>query len=72
MRQLFFETDEMILFLRLQIVGSPKSAAAAKQELLEKKVEWEARSFEVKIEVDPEFHPKIIGKWSNHENVEHS
>jgi len=44
------------------IVGSPKSAAAAKEELLEKKAEWEARSFEVKIQVDPEFHPKIIGR----------
>lgn len=51
------------------IVGSPKSAAAAKEALLEKrnelevvKAEKELRSFEVKIQVDAEFHPKIIGK----------
>jgi polyribonucleotide nucleotidyltransferase len=51
------------------IVGSPKSAAAAKEALLEKRTELEAqkadkeaKSFEVRLQVDRDFHPKIIGK----------
>lgn len=44
------------------ISGSPKSCAAAKQALHEKQKEIEARSFEVQLKVDPEFHPKIIGQ----------
>jgi polyribonucleotide nucleotidyltransferase len=43
--------------------------AAAKEALLNLKEDFEskekdreARSFEVKVQVDPEFHPKIIGK----------
>jgi len=44
------------------ISGSPKSAAAAKEALLEKRHELEAKSFEVKLQVDAEYHPKIIGQ----------
>lgn len=51
------------------ITGSPKNAAAAKESLLRKREELEEekrvkelKSFEVKVEVDPEYHPKIIGR----------
>ena len=50
-------------------MGSPKNAAAAKEALIEKRAELEAeklhrelRSYEVQVKVDPEYHPKIIGK----------
>lgn len=53
----------------IKILGSPKNAAAAKKALLNLKEDLdakdrdrEARSFEVRVQVDPEFHPKIIGK----------
>jgi len=53
----------------IKILGSPKNVAAAKEALLNlredldaKERDREARSFEVKVQVDPEFHPKIIGK----------
>lgn len=51
------------------ITGSPKNAAAAKESLLRKREELEEekrvkelKSFEVRVEVDPEYHPKIIGR----------
>jgi len=50
-------------------LGSPKNASAAKDALLSLKDEFdlkdkdrEAQSFEVTVEVDAEFHPKLIGK----------
>jgi transcription antitermination factor NusA-like protein len=53
----------------IKIMGSPKNCAAAKEALLNLKEDFDAkerdrqaRSFELKVEVDPEFHPKIIGK----------
>lgn len=53
----------------IKILGSPKNCAAAKEALLNlkedldaKERDREARSFEVRVQVDPEFHPKIIGK----------
>jgi transcription antitermination factor NusA-like protein len=52
----------------IQILGSPKNAAAAKEALLaireEREIEKrnkELKSYEIKIQVDPEYHPKIIG-----------
>jgi rRNA processing protein Krr1/Pno1 len=54
----------------IKILGSPKNCDSAKEALLnlkedleEKDREREARSFVVKVQVDPEFHPKIIGKY---------
>lgn len=51
------------------ITGTASNAEEAKRMLLEKvdelekeKAEKEAKSFEVKLEVNPEYHPKIIGK----------
>jgi polyribonucleotide nucleotidyltransferase len=53
----------------IKILGSPKNCAAAKDALLNLKEDFdakerdrEARSFVVRVSVDPEFHPKIIGK----------
>ncbi|XP_021963131.1 vigilin isoform X2 [Folsomia candida] len=53
----------------IKILGSPKNCAAAKEALLNLKEDLEgmerdreARSFIVRVQVDPEFHPKIIGK----------
>jgi polyribonucleotide nucleotidyltransferase len=52
----------------IQIIGSPKNAAAAKTALLSIKDEREAekitkelKSYKVDVQVDPEYHPKIIG-----------
>jgi len=52
----------------IQILGSPKNAAAAKEALIaireereQEKRTKELKSYEVKIQVDPEYHPKIIG-----------
>lgn len=53
----------------IKITGTPSNVTEAKQALLERVKELEAerkdrelRSFELKIEVDPEYHPKIIGR----------
>lgn len=53
----------------MQITGSPKNADAAKGALLNlkedleaKERDREAKSFEVRVQVDPKFHTKIIGK----------
>ena len=52
----------------MQILGSPKNAAAAKEALLTKAQEFEEekkikelKSYAVKVKVDKELHPKIIG-----------
>jgi len=51
------------------ILGSPKNAAAAKEALLGKAAEFEEerkqkelKSYSVRVKVDKEFHPKIIGR----------
>lgn len=51
-------------------MGSPKNAAAAREALIAKKGELEEekrikelKSYTITVKVDPEFHPKIIGKW---------
>ncbi|CAL8135568.1 unnamed protein product [Orchesella dallaii] len=53
----------------IKITGSPKNADAAKVALLNlkedldaKERDREAKSFEVRVQVDPKFHTKIIGK----------
>lgn len=53
----------------IEICGTPANVKSAKQAILEKceilKAEKEdkiLKSFELKIEVDPEYHPKIIGR----------
>ena len=53
----------------IEITGTPVNVEEAKKgmaervkELEDEKAEREAKNFEVKIEVNPEYHPKIIGK----------
>lgn len=58
----------MFYYYVLQILGSPRNAEAARQALISIREERETekrnkelKSYEVKIQVDPEYHPKIIG-----------
>ncbi|XP_011297299.1 vigilin [Fopius arisanus] len=53
----------------IKIIGTPVNAQEAKEAILErvndleaKKQERVLKSYEVKIEIDPEYHPKIIGR----------
>lgn len=53
----------------IKITGAPANVAAAKEGIEQRCKELEAdqadralRSYEVKLEVDPEYHPKIIGR----------
>lgn len=53
----------------IKITGAPSAAASAKEaveerckQLEEDRADRQLRSFELKLEVDPDFHPKIIGK----------
>lgn len=53
----------------IKITGSPRNAESAKNALLklkedleQKERDREAKSFEVRVQVDPKFHTKIIGK----------
>ena len=63
-----FQIIRLMFVLSLQIRGSPKNAAAAKEALLAireereiEKLNKEMKSFKITIQVDPEYHPKIIG-----------
>jgi len=44
------------------VAAAKEALLNLKEDLDAKERDREARSFEVKVQVDPEFHPKIIGK----------
>merc|ERR1719361_2620486 len=46
----------------ITITGTNDNVEKAKADLEEKVKDLEAKSFEVKVEVNPEYHPKIIGR----------
>ena len=46
----------------ITITGIKDNAERARADLEEKVKDLEAKSFEVKVEVNPEYHPKIIGR----------